>query len=96
MTGRSRRRGRPIRVSNALRRRLLTAKHQTWLRKHVKRQGGLCSLCHKVMKIPSLDHTIPVSRGGEDHWENTSAACSPCNARKGDRLPEEIPEGFFD
>ncbi|HSJ10451.1 MAG TPA: HNH endonuclease [Longimicrobiales bacterium] len=35
------------------------------------------------------DHVIPVSRGGANVWENVVTACSPCNNRKGSRLPEE-------
>ena len=35
------------------------------------------------------DHVIPTSRGGENTWENVVTACSPCNNRKGDRLPRE-------
>ncbi len=35
------------------------------------------------------DHIIPVSRGGENHWDNVATACSPCNNRKGDRTPFE-------
>ena len=36
------------------------------------------------------DHLIPLSRGGTNEWTNVVAACSPCNTRKGNRLPEEI------
>ena len=36
------------------------------------------------------DHLIPLSRGGTNDWKNVVTACSPCNARKGNRLPEEI------
>src|SRR5581483_5494419 len=32
----------------------------------------------------------PLSRGGTNEWTNVVAACSPCNTRKGNRLPEEI------
>jgi 5-methylcytosine-specific restriction endonuclease McrA len=35
------------------------------------------------------DHVLPVSRGGENIWRNVVTACSPCNNRKGGRLPEE-------
>lgn len=35
------------------------------------------------------DHVMPTSRGGPNSWENVVTACSPCNNRKGDRLPEE-------
>ncbi len=35
------------------------------------------------------DHVRPVSRGGGEDWTNVVTACSTCNHRKGDRLPEE-------
>lgn len=36
------------------------------------------------------DHVLPVSRGGENTWDNVVTACSPCNNRKGNRLPHEV------
>jgi 5-methylcytosine-specific restriction endonuclease McrA len=36
------------------------------------------------------DHLIPLSRGGGNDWTNVVAACSSCNTRKGNRMPEEI------
>jgi Restriction endonuclease len=36
------------------------------------------------------DHLIPLSRGGANDWTNVVTACSPCNTRKGNRMPEEI------
>lgn len=36
------------------------------------------------------DHVLPVSRGGENTWENVVTSCSPCNNRKGGRLPSEV------
>jgi 5-methylcytosine-specific restriction endonuclease McrA len=35
------------------------------------------------------DHILPTSRGGLNSWDNVVASCSPCNNRKGNRLPEE-------
>jgi 5-methylcytosine-specific restriction endonuclease McrA len=35
------------------------------------------------------DHVVPVSRGGANDWGNVVTACSPCNNRKGNRLPSE-------
>lgn len=35
------------------------------------------------------DHVLPVSRGGANDWENVVTSCSPCNNRKGSRLPRE-------
>jgi 5-methylcytosine-specific restriction endonuclease McrA len=37
----------------------------------------------------TVDHIIPRSRGGKDHWTNTACACYGCNHRKGNRLPNE-------
>ncbi len=36
------------------------------------------------------DHVVPLSRGGLNVWTNVVTACSSCNTRKADRLPEEI------
>ena len=38
----------------------------------------------------TFDHVVPRSKGGQTTWENVVAACSPCNLRKGDRLPREV------
>lgn len=38
----------------------------------------------------TFDHVIPRSKGGQTTWENVVAACSPCNLRKGDRLPRDV------
>ena len=36
------------------------------------------------------DHLIPLSRGGANEWTNVVTACSPCNTRKANSLPNEI------
>ena len=36
------------------------------------------------------DHLIPLSRGGTNAWTNVLTACSSCNTRKGNLLPEEV------
>ena len=35
------------------------------------------------------DHILPTSRGGLNGWDNVVTSCSPCNNRKGNRLPDE-------
>lgn len=35
------------------------------------------------------DHVLPTSRGGGNDWANVVTCCSPCNNRKGNRLPTE-------
>ena len=44
----------------------------------------------KVRESLTRDHVIPISRGGGNDWGNVVTACSPCNTRKGNRLPHEI------
>ncbi|HET8656122.1 MAG TPA: HNH endonuclease [Longimicrobiaceae bacterium] len=43
----------------------------------------------KHREFLTRDHVVPLSRGGENHWENVVTACSTCNNRKADHLPDE-------
>ena len=47
-----------------------------------------CQYCGSPNDL-TFDHVIPRSKGGQTSWENVVAACSPCNLRKGGRLPKE-------
>lgn len=51
------------------------------------RDLGLCAYCGR--RGNSVDHIVPISRGGGSSWENTVLACSSCNNRKRDRTPAE-------
>jgi len=59
------------------------------------RDGYSCQYCGrhrselKGRQFLTRDHILPVSRGGENAWDNVVTSCSPCNNRKGDRLPDE-------
>jgi 5-methylcytosine-specific restriction endonuclease McrA len=61
------------------------------------RDGNLCLYCGDEFHDSHLtrDHVIPLSRGGRDCWSNVVAACKHCNARKGNRLPEEAGIGLL-
>ncbi len=37
----------------------------------------------------TFDHVIPRSKGGRTSWTNIVAACSPCNLKKGGRMPRD-------
>lgn len=54
----------------------------------LRRDGHICSYCGDN-NATTIDHIIPKAQGGRDVWENTCAACQPCNATKGPRTPEE-------
>ncbi|XP_043697491.1 uncharacterized protein LOC122648324 [Telopea speciosissima] len=37
----------------------------------------------------TVDHVLPISRGGLWNWENLVTACAKCNSRKGQKTLEE-------
>lgn len=45
----------------------------------------------KMANQPTIDHIVPVSRGGEHTWENVKLAHRSCNSRKGGRMPIDLP-----
>ena len=52
------------------------------------RDGFECVYCGATEDL-TFDHVIPRSKGGRTSWDNIVAACSPCNLRKGGRMPKE-------
>ena len=55
-----------------------------------------CQYC--FTKFPksqlTVDHVLPISKGGKTNWENIVAACNPCNSRKGNNeriKPKNMP-----
>lgn len=51
---------------------------------------GRRSIELKTRESLTRDHLIPMSRGGLNIWTNVVTACSSCNTRKANRLPDEI------
>lgn len=62
------------------------------LEKVLARDGNICYLCGGETAKPTLDHVIPLSRGGSHTYDNIRIACGSCNSRKKDRL---VAEGAF-
>lgn len=69
-------------------------------RQVLERDSHTCVYCSRVDgeysvgetagdSVISIDHVIPVIKGGENSLENLVACCIPCNKFKGDRTPEE-------
>lgn len=52
------------------------------------RDGNLCCLCNKKFQLssgmkPSLEHMIPLSKGGKDTLDNLKLSHSSCNNKRG-------------
>jgi 5-methylcytosine-specific restriction endonuclease McrA len=52
------------------------------------RDNWTCQYCGKAAE--NVDHVIPRSQGGGHTWENVVASCRRCNARKENRLHQEV------
>ncbi len=56
-----------------------------------KLQKGVCYYCNREVgrKQLTMDHVVPVSRGGKSKKGNIVAACKECNNKKKYMLPVE-------
>lgn len=43
-----------------------------------------CQYCNERVtnKTATMDHVIPLSKGGKTRWDNIITACAPCNSKK--------------
>lgn len=69
--------------------------------KLIKRDGPLCYICGKETDFndlrwrswgpdyPSIDHVIPLCKGGRHSWGNVRVCCGLCNVKKGGRSHED-------
>lgn len=67
-----------------------------WTRKLlITKHGGRCYLCNEPVELgdpaspryATIDHVIPLSKGGRDSIDNCALACMECNQRKADTTP---------
>lgn len=74
----------------------------------LKRTKGRCAACGKKLKVPSIDkehekhpdvenmtidHIIPIDRGGTDSLRNMLPLCYDCNQKKGNTI--YIPDWYY-
>ena len=59
-----------------------------------KRSEGLCHFCHKKFppKELTMDHIVPLIRGGKSAKGNVVTSCKECNNNKKHMLPVEWEE----
>lgn len=68
------------------------------LEKLFKRDKGECYICGKKLNpdtyyndplAPTIEHVIPIIKGGTHTWDNVRLACRACNNAKGTKLSQE-------
>lgn len=73
-----------------------------------KRDNGICYICkcncnyndYKIIdsafvtgdSFPTIEHVVPISKGGTHTWNNVMLACMKCNTNKGTQLINEAEE----
>jgi 5-methylcytosine-specific restriction endonuclease McrA len=64
------------------------AKEMKWYRE--RRKNGPCAYCGESKEHLTMDHVIPLSKGGTWRRENIVFCCSKCNLEKGDLSLDEF------
>jgi len=52
-------------------------------------QHPYCEYCGKIDTLLTIDHIVPINKGGQNCLANVTIACKSCNSSKGDKLLEE-------
>ena len=57
-------------------------------------QDKACCYCHKELELSdaTIEHKIPLSKGGNNKIENLSLACKECNQAKGDSIKIDVTQ----
>ena len=61
-----------------------SAYYQRVRKEVLDREYWTCHYCGQ--EATTVDHVIPISKGGTDEAQNMVAACNPCNSGKRDRM----------
>lgn len=66
--------------------------YKDWLKKILSYKFYICHWCGEKFSIDklTLDHLIPISKGGPDTKDNLVPCCMECNRKKHAKLPEEF------
>ena len=65
--------------------------HRSGIREQaIARDGGICQYCGRRPRVPTVDHLLAVSKGGENELGNLVVACKRCNSIKCNKTPLEL------
>ena len=70
-----------------------------WRRAIFKRDRYRCTYCGcevhrrdpRHPKYATIDHIVPLSKGGMSIDSNVTTACRECNGKKGNKMPAQVP-----
>lgn len=62
----------------------------TALQRFLAAANGVCFYCKRTVAKLTLDHNIPLSRGGKHALDNLIAACGSCNSQKHTKTADEF------
>ncbi len=82
----------PIQDINAEKRKARELRHSSWWKRKIAE--GTCHYCgkHVGQENLTMDHKIPLARGGLSEKINLVPCCKECNSRKKYMLPAEWAE----
>ena len=53
------------------------------------RDNHTCQYCGSITGQMTIDHVLPVSKGGPSSFENCVCCCKSCNSNKADKTPQQ-------
>ena len=59
------------------------------VKKVFERDGAICKKCDRQDTL-TIDHIIPLSKGGSNHLDNLQVLCEKCNRIKRNLLPKGL------
>lgn len=75
--------------SSFIRKGIATFKLPPSKRNILRRDKNACVYCGSISDL-TIDHVVPISKGGTNGWDNVVAACRSCNEVKGNRSLEQM------
>lgn len=63
---------------------------KVWRERAINREKKCCACkrsFNNTNRTPTVDHIIPLSKGGKDDKSNWQLMCRECNKKKGNKMP---------